>query len=93
VWERRRVTGYVNQPDSGRGFKRKFRTGKAIHPLETQLAGAIWEFCSIPRTQTKIAVQFRQYEPREIKQTIRLLVRRGQLKEIFKGDRVAYVRL
>jgi hypothetical protein len=66
---------------------------KIIHPRESELETAMLEFCSIPRTESKIAGQFRKYEPREIKQVIRSLVRRGEMKEIFKADRAAYVRV
>jgi hypothetical protein len=64
---------------------------KVIHPRENQLTAAILEFCSTPRTESKIAGQFRKYEPREIKQAIRLLVRRGQMKEILKAGHTAYL--
>jgi Smr domain len=65
---------------------------KVIDVLENQLAAAILEFCSTPRTESKISGQFRKYEPRKIKEAIRLLVRRGQMKQIVKGDHVAYLR-
>jgi hypothetical protein len=66
---------------------------KIIHPRETQLETAILTFCSIPRTESKIAGEFRKYEPREIKQAIRSLVRRGEMKEIIKANHTAYLRI
>src|SRR5579862_8354681 len=65
---------------------------KVIQPRENELETAIQEFCSIPRTESKIAGQFRKYEPREIKQAIRSLLRRGQIKEILRVNHTAYVR-
>jgi hypothetical protein len=65
---------------------------KIIHARENQLEAAILEFCSTPRTESKIAGQFRKYEPREIKQAIRSLVRRGEMKEIFKPSHTVYLR-
>jgi hypothetical protein len=56
-----------------------------------QLAREILAFCSIPRTESKIAVKFRTYGPREIKEAIRSLVRQGQMKEIIKASRQTYV--
>ena len=67
--------------------------GKVIQPRENELETAILEFCSIPRTESKIAGQFRKYEPREIKQAIRALLRRGQMKEILRVNHTAYVRV
>src|SRR5246127_5545670 len=40
---------------------------KAIQPREDQLATAIREFCSTPRTESKIAGQFPRYPSRNIK--------------------------
>jgi hypothetical protein len=64
-----------------------------IQPRENQLLTSILDFCSTPRTESKIAGQFRKYSPREIKHAIRLLVRRREMKEIFKGEHAVYVRL
>jgi hypothetical protein len=66
---------------------------KIIHPRENELEAAMLEFCSIPRTESKIAGQFRKYEPREIKQVIRSLVRRGEMREILKAARSTYIRV
>ena len=66
--------------------------GKVIQPLEDRLATAILEFCSTPRTESKITGQFRNYQPREIKQAIRLMLRQGRLKEILKNQHSTYVR-
>jgi len=66
---------------------------KAIQVREVQLANAILEFCSTPRTESKIGAQFRKYTPREVKETIRLLVQQRRMKEIRKGDHAAYVAL
>ena len=66
---------------------------KVIQPRENELEAEILEFCSIPRTESKIAGQFRKYEPREIKQAIRTLLRRGQIKEITRVNHTAYVRI
>ena len=56
-----------------------------------QLAREILVFCSIPRTESKIAGKFRKYGPREIKEGIRSLVRQGQLKQIIKASSETYV--
>src|SRR5689334_4078008 len=66
---------------------------KVIHPRESQLKAAILEFCSTPRTESKIAGQFRRYSAREIKETIWLLVRGGEMREVLKGGHAVYVRL
>jgi hypothetical protein len=65
---------------------------KTLQVRERQLAAAIVEFCSTPRTESKIAGEFRNHEPREIKQAIRALVRQARLKEVFKAGRAVYVR-
>jgi hypothetical protein len=65
---------------------------KVIQPRESELETAILEFCSVPRTESKIAGQFRKYEPREVKQAVRALLRRGQIKEILRVNHTAYVR-
>jgi hypothetical protein len=65
---------------------------KVLHASEDQLAAAILEFCSIPRTESKIAGEFRKHAPREIKEAIRALVRQGQLKVVLKGGHETYVR-
>ena len=66
---------------------------KLIQPRENELEAEILKFCSVPRTESKIAGQFRKYEPREIKQAIRALLRRGQIKEIPRVNHTAYVRI
>jgi len=58
-----------------------------------QLAEAIAHFCSTPRTESKIAGEFRTYNAREIKQAIRGLVRHGRLQVILKGGHATYLRL
>jgi hypothetical protein len=63
-----------------------------LHAREDQLAAGILEFCSTPRTESKIGGEFRKHTPREIKDAIRALVRQGQLKETLKGGRGTYVR-
>src|SRR3990172_4345307 len=63
---------------------------KLLPAPENQLASGILAFCSIPRTESKIAGEFRKHPPRDIKQTIRALVRQGQLKAVLKGDRETY---
>jgi hypothetical protein len=64
---------------------------KALLAREHQLATAILEFCSVPRTESKIAGALRNYDAREIKQSIRALLRQARLKEILKGGCAAYV--
>ena len=64
-----------------------------IQPRQDELAAAILEFCSVPRTESKIGGEFRAYQPSEIKETIRSLLRRGQIREVVKGAHTAYVRL
>jgi hypothetical protein len=66
---------------------------KAIQADESRLATAILEFCSTARTESKIAGEFRGYQSREIKETIRSLLRRGQMKEVVKGAHTAYIRV
>jgi hypothetical protein len=65
---------------------------KALRAGENQLAAAIVQFCSSPRTESKISAEFYKYEARKIKQAIRTLVRQNKLKEVFKGGHAAYVR-
>lgn len=66
---------------------------KLIQPRENQLAAAILEFCATPRTESKIAGEFRKYQPREIKEAIRSLLRQGRIKEVVKAGHTTYVRL
>ena len=65
---------------------------KVLPARESQMAEAIERFCSTPRTESKIAGEFRTYNPREIKQAMRTLVRQGRLQEIVKGSHVTYLR-
>jgi Smr domain len=65
---------------------------KILHAREDQLVTDILAFCSIPRTESKITGEFRNYAAREIKQAIRSLVRQDQMKEVFKDGRETYVR-
>lgn len=65
---------------------------KLLPALENQLAAGILAFCSIPRTESKIAGEFRKHGPREIKEAIRALVRQGQMKAILKAGRETYVK-
>jgi hypothetical protein len=64
---------------------------KVLATRENQLAEAIVDFCSTPRTESKIAGEFRKYNAREIKQAVRALVRQGRLQEIAKGNHVTYL--
>jgi hypothetical protein len=66
---------------------------KVLPARENQLTEAIASFCSTPRTESKIAGEFRTHNAREIKQAIRTLVRQGRLQEIVKGNHVTYLRL
>lgn len=66
--------------------------GKLLDSLTDRLAASILEFCSIPRTESKIAGRFREYGAREIKQAVRALVRQAKMKEILKGGHATYVR-
>jgi hypothetical protein len=63
-----------------------------LHAREDQLAAGILEFCVIPRTESKIAGEFRKHTPGEIKDAIRALVRQGQLRVILKGGHETYAR-
>jgi hypothetical protein len=65
---------------------------KTLAAREEQLTAAILAFCSIPRSESKIAGEFRKHDAREIKQTIRALLRQLRLEEIIKNGRTAYVR-
>jgi len=64
---------------------------KILPTFQNQLAADILAFCSIPRTESKIAGKFRKNSALEIKEAIRTLVRQGQLKIAAKGDRETYV--
>ena len=64
---------------------------KILATFQNQLAADILAFCSIPRTESKIAGEFRKNSALEIKEAIRTLVRQGQLKIAAKGDRETYV--
>jgi len=66
---------------------------RALPARETHLAEALLDFCSTPRTESKIAGEFRNHNAREIKQAIRALVRQGQLQEIVKGGHATYLRV
>jgi hypothetical protein len=65
---------------------------KILVERDEQLAAGILEFCSTPRTESKIAGEFRNYDAKEIKQAIRALLRRARLKEVVKSGRSLYVR-
>ena len=64
---------------------------KLLPAPENQLAADILAFCSIPRTESKIAGEFRKHPLRDIKQAIRALVRQGRLKALLKGGSETYV--
>src|SRR5437870_13768889 len=64
---------------------------KILATFQNQLAADNLAFCSIPRTESKIAGEFRKNSALEIKEAIRTLVRQGQLKIAAKGDRETYV--
>src|SRR5207245_11222067 len=64
---------------------------KILVTFQNQLAANLLAFCSIPRTESKIAGEFRKNSALEIKEAIRTLVRQGQLKIAAKGDRETYV--
>ena len=66
---------------------------KILATFQNQLAADILAFCSIPRTESKIAGEFRKNTALEIKEAIRTLVRQGQLKIAAKGNRKTYVAL
>ena len=64
---------------------------KILPTSQNQLAADILAFCSIPRTESKIAGKFRKKSALEIKEAIRALVRQGQLKIAAKGDGETYM--
>jgi Smr domain-containing protein len=64
---------------------------KVLPARENQLTEAIASFCSTPRTESKIAGEFRTHNAREIKQAIRTLIRQGRLQEIVKGSHAVYL--
>jgi hypothetical protein len=64
---------------------------KALLAREEQLEAGILEFCTGPRGESRIAGEFTEFDPREIKQAIRRLVRQGSLTEILKSGRTVYV--
>ena len=66
---------------------------RALPARETHLAEAILDFCFSPRTESKIAGEFRNHNAREIKQAIRALVRQGRLQEAIKSGHATYLRL
>jgi hypothetical protein len=99
---RRKIRLFLEQA----GAEMEWRTGEDVEanpgvtivfprkPLpepQTQLASEIQAFCSVPRTESKIAGEFRKHSPREIKQVIRALVRAGELKVILKAVGETYV--
>jgi hypothetical protein len=63
---------------------------KVLPAIESRLATAILAYCSIPRTESKIAGEFRKHAPKEVKETIRMLVRQGRIREIMKGGHATY---
>lgn len=65
---------------------------KSLLPdVQNQLEGDILAFCSIPRTESKIAGQFRKHTAREIKEAVRSLVRAGLVKSALKNGHETYV--
>ena len=68
-----------------------------VHPrtllpdTQNQLKSEILVFCSIPRTESKIAGEFRKQSAREIKDAVRSLVRAGQMKAVFRSGHDVYV--
>lgn len=64
---------------------------KKLPAAENQLEQGILKFCSVPRTESKIAGQLRKHPPREIKAALRALVRRGELSSVVKGSETAFV--
>jgi hypothetical protein len=64
---------------------------KTLPSHEDRLSAAILTFCSVPRTESKIAGEFRAHRAQDIKQAIRMLVRQGRLKTILKGHSETYL--
>jgi hypothetical protein len=64
---------------------------KLLPAQDDQLASDILAFCSIPRSESKIAREFRRHPPREVKQAMRSLVRQHELKVILKSGHETYV--
>jgi hypothetical protein len=62
-------------------------------PLPTgldRLSASILEYCSTPRTEEKIAGEFRKHTAREVKETIRRLKQNGSLREVLKNGHKTY---
>jgi hypothetical protein len=64
---------------------------KVLIEREELLGAAILEYCSTPRSESKIAGEFRTHDSREIKQAIRALLRQGRITENAKGGHTVYV--
>jgi hypothetical protein len=64
---------------------------KKLPSAENHLEQEILEFCSVPRTESKIAGQLRKHPPREVKAALRALVRRGELNSVVKSSETAFV--
>jgi hypothetical protein len=64
---------------------------KKLPSADNLLEQEILEFCSLPRTESKIAGQLRQYPPREVKAALRALVRRGDLNSLEKSSETVFL--
>lgn len=58
---------------------------RSLPDVDVQLAAAILAFCVTPRTESKIAGEFRKYGQSAVKEAIRGLLKQGRLKESYKG--------
>lgn len=63
---------------------------KKLPSAELHLEQEILEFCSVPRTESKIAGQLRNHAPRDIKAALRALVRRGELGSATKNSETLF---
>jgi hypothetical protein len=65
---------------------------RALLPdTQNQLEAGILAFCSIPRTESKIAGQFRSHTAKEVKDAIRSLVRARLVNAAPKNGHETYV--
>lgn len=60
--------------------------------VQSRIEAEILSCCSVPRTESRIVGELRNFSPREIKEALRRLVGRGSLRTVVKGQAEAFVR-
>jgi hypothetical protein len=64
---------------------------KALPTEEDALSNGIVEYCSVPRTESKIMGEFRRHGQPAVKAALRKLLREARLQEVLKAGHTCFV--